>query len=48
MPILSLDKAHQLMYDYDQLLDCYIIKRHVGHAWYWFWTFKALVEAVVL
>ncbi len=28
--------------------DCYIIKRHVSHAWYWFWTIKALVEAVVL
>jgi hypothetical protein len=48
MPIISLDKAHQLMYKYDQLLDPYIIKRHVSHAWYWFWTIEALVEAVVL
>jgi hypothetical protein len=28
--------------------DCYIIKWHVGHAWCWFWTIKALVEAQVL
>jgi hypothetical protein len=33
---------------YDQLLVHYIIKRHVSHAWYWFWTIRALVEAVVL
>jgi hypothetical protein len=48
MPIIFLDQALQLMYVYDQLLDHYIIKRHVSHAWYWFWTIKALVEAVVL
>ncbi len=48
MPIISLDKAHQLMCVYDQLLDQYIIKWHVSHAWYWFWIIKALVEAVVL
>ncbi len=30
------------------ITDCYIIKRHVSHAWYWFWTTKALVEAEVL
>ncbi len=28
--------------------DCYIIKRHGGHAWYGCWTIKALVEAEVL
>jgi hypothetical protein len=28
--------------------DCYIIKRHVSHAWYGCWTIKALVEAEVL
>ncbi len=28
--------------------DCYIIKRYVSHAWCWFWTINALVEAVVL
>ncbi len=28
--------------------DCYIIKRHVSHAWYGCWTIKALVEAKVL
>ncbi len=27
--------------------DCYIIKRHVSHAWYGCWTIKALVEAEV-
>jgi hypothetical protein len=48
MPIIFLEWAHQLMYVYDQLLDRYIIKRHVSHAWYWFWTIKALVEAVML
>ncbi len=30
------------------ITDHYIIKRHVSHAWYWFWTIKALVEAEVL
>ncbi len=30
------------------ITDCYFIKWHVSHAWYWFWTIKALVEAVVL
>ncbi len=30
------------------ITDCYIIKWHVPHAWYWFWTIKALVAAVVL
>jgi hypothetical protein len=40
--------ALQLMYVYDQSLDHHIIKRHVSNAWYWFWTIKALVEAVVL
>ena len=30
------------------ITDRYIIKRHVSHAWYWYWTIKALVEAVVL
>jgi hypothetical protein len=30
------------------ITDRYIIKWHVCHAWYWFWTIKALVEAVVL
>ncbi len=30
------------------ITDRYIIKRHVSHAWYWFWTIKTLVEAVVL
>jgi hypothetical protein len=30
------------------ITDCYIIKRHVSPAWYWFWTIKALVEAMVL
>jgi hypothetical protein len=30
------------------ITDHYIIKWHVCHAWYWFWTIKALVEAVVL
>ncbi len=28
--------------------DCYIIKRHVSHAWYGCWTIKALIEAEVL
>ncbi len=28
--------------------DCYIIKRHVSHAWCRFWAIKALVEAEVL
>jgi hypothetical protein len=30
------------------ITDCYIIKRHVSHAWYGCWTIKALVEAEVL
>ncbi len=30
------------------ITDRYIIKRHVSHGWYWFWTIKTLVEAVVL
>jgi hypothetical protein len=30
------------------ITDRYIIKWHVSHAWCWFWTIKALVEAVVL
>ncbi len=30
------------------ITDCYIIKWHVSHAWCWFWTIKALIEAVVL
>jgi hypothetical protein len=30
------------------ITDCYIIKRHVSHAWYRCWTIKALVEADVL
>ena len=30
------------------ITDRYIIKWHLCHAWYWFWTIKALVEAVVL
>ncbi len=30
------------------ITDHYIIKWHVRHAWYWFWTIKALVEAGVL
>ncbi len=30
------------------ITDRYIIKRHVSHAWCWFWTIKALVEAEVL
>ncbi len=30
------------------ITDFYIIKRHISHAWYWFWTIKALVEAVVV
>ena len=30
------------------ITDFYIIKRHVSPAWYWFWTIKALVEAMVL
>ncbi len=30
------------------IIDHYIIKRRVGPAWYWFWTIKALVEAMVL
>ncbi len=30
------------------IIDCFIIKRHVSHAWCWFWTIKALVEAEVL
>ncbi len=28
--------------------DCYIMKRHVSHAWYGCWTIKALVEAEVI
>jgi hypothetical protein len=30
------------------ITDCYIIKRQASPAWYWFWTIKALVEAMVL
>ena len=30
------------------ITDCYIIKRHVSPAWYWFWTIKVLVEAMVI
>ncbi len=30
------------------ITDCYIFKRHASPAWYWFWTIKALVEAMVL
>ncbi len=30
------------------ITDHYIIKQHVSPAWYWFWTIKALVEAMVL
>ena len=41
-----LDWALQLMY-VTISSDCYIIKRHVSHAWYRCWTIKALVEAEV-
>ncbi len=30
------------------IIDRNIIKWHVSHAWYWFWTIKALVKAEVL
>ncbi len=30
------------------ITDRYIIKWDVSHAWYWLWTIKVLVEAVVL
>jgi hypothetical protein len=41
-----LDWALQLMF-VTVSSDCYIIKRHVSHAWYRCWTIKAMVEAEV-
>jgi hypothetical protein len=35
------------MYDHQFMESDLVIKRHDSYSWYWFWTIKALVEAVV-
>jgi hypothetical protein len=47
MPIIFLGLGTSTHVCSQSIPDCYIIKRHVSHAWYGCWTIKALVEAEV-
>jgi len=37
-----------MLYDHQFMGSDLVIKSHDSYSWYWFWTIKALVEAVVL